>query len=66
MKQELENFIILNEKKIKSLTDDERTELGKIFLKGFSICENVRIDAMTLQKIGEEVFYPAENLTNIK
>jgi hypothetical protein len=66
MKQELENFITLNEKKIKSLTDDEKTELGKIFLKGFSICENVRVDDMTLQKIGEEVFYPAENLTNIK
>jgi hypothetical protein len=66
MKQELENFIVLNEKKIKSLTVEERTELGKMFLKGYQICENVRIDNITLQKIGEEVFYPVENLTNIK
>ena len=40
--------------------------MGKIFLKGFQICENVRIDSMTLQKIEDEVFYPSENLTNIK
>ena len=66
MKQNLENFIINNEKKIKNLSDEERTELGKVFLKGYQICENVRIDDMTLQKIGEEVFYSSENLTNIK
>jgi len=65
LKQNLENFIIDNEKKITNLSSEERTELGKIFLKGFQICENVRIDSMTLQKI-EEVFYPAENLTNKK
>jgi len=64
MKQELELFIIDNEKKIKTLSDNEKTELGKIFLKGFAICENSTIDGITMQKTKEDVFYTSEILTN--
>lgn len=57
MIKELKKFIIDNEIKIKSLTDEEKKELGGVFLVGFQITENVRIDELRLQKVNYDVTY---------
>ena len=57
MIEELKNFLINNETKIKSLTDNEKKELAGMFLVGFQITENVRIDELKLQKLNYDVTF---------
>jgi len=65
MIEELKKFIIDNETKIKSLDDNEKTELAGVFLSGFQITENVRIDEMILQKLNYDVTFNSTS-TNVR
>jgi hypothetical protein len=65
MIEELKKFIINNETKIKSLGDKEKTELAGVFLVGFQITENVRIDELRLQKLNYNVTFNSTS-TNVR
>jgi len=65
MIEELKKFIIDNETKIKSLDDNEKTELAGVFLSGFQITENVRINEMILQKLNYDVTFNSTS-TNVR
>ena len=65
MIEELKKFIIDNETKIKSLDDNEKTELAGVFLAGFQVTENVRIDELRLQKLNYDVTFNSTS-TNVR
>ena len=65
MIEELKKFIIDNETKIKSLDDNEKTELAGVFLAGFQVTENVRIDELILQKLNYDVTFNSTS-TNVR
>ncbi len=65
MIEELKKFIIDNETKIKSLDDNKKTELAGVFLSGFQITENVRIDELRLQKLNYDVTFNSTS-TNVR
>jgi len=55
MIEELKKFII----------DNEKTELAGVFLSGFQITENVRINEMILQKLNYDVTFNSTS-TNVR